>query len=33
VDDATAHVSPAVGVVAADDDDICRQPQIAQSSM
>ena len=31
VDKATAHLSPAVGVVATNDDDICRHPQIAQS--
>lgn len=30
---AAAHLSPTIGVVAADDNDICRQPQIAQAPM
>lgn len=30
MDKAAPHLSPAVGVIAADDDDIRRHPQIAQ---
>jgi len=33
VDNATAHISPAIGVLATDDDDIGWQTQIAQRAM
>jgi hypothetical protein len=33
MDESPAYLAPAVGVLAADDDDVSRQPQIAQGAM